>query len=181
MPLRLVSQLLLWAGLWDLLVHTRPFLEASARGAPGWAVDGVCGVVGLGAALNAYWFVKIVRVATAGGPLTERSKRAHAMEAADEHALERSLFSKGGALSPAAGLAKGLASGLATESDASDASHVTSNANLHLSSIHIDSPLAERELVGDLASDGASDATMPTATSCTLGHERRAHEHNLTV
>lgn len=67
-PLPRVAQVCLWAGLLDVLLHLRPALLAPPHDAPRWMVNTLCGFLIGGALLNAFWMVKIVRVATRRGP-----------------------------------------------------------------------------------------------------------------
>ena len=54
----------LWAGIAHELATTRPLLLAPPYASPAWAIDTICVAIVGAALLNAFWAVKIVRLAT---------------------------------------------------------------------------------------------------------------------
>ena len=59
-----VRVIIYWGGLYEMVANTRPLLLSPRFGAPSWLLNMVCGFVTGGAILNAYWFVKIVKMAS---------------------------------------------------------------------------------------------------------------------
>jgi len=74
----------LWIGLFDLLLHLRPVLIAPPHNASAGAINALCVIVVACALLNLYWLFKIVRMATRPprqlrdeSPLVARKSRMH--------------------------------------------------------------------------------------------------------
>ena len=57
---------LLWVGPYHMLTQLRPLVLAPPFSAPAWAVNTICGFVTAGAALNAWWMLKIAKMAARG-------------------------------------------------------------------------------------------------------------------
>lgn len=68
-----------WGGLWHIFTRERPHLLAPPHAAPPWSVDVLCAALVCGAALNAFWFAKIVRMALKPPPASKTASECSAL------------------------------------------------------------------------------------------------------
>lgn len=95
----LTRVVVMWFGLADMLLHLRPFLLSENVEAPAAGVNTICGFIGGGALLNAFWMVKIVKMATR--PVSENRKgKVGSPATIDVRAPTSPQRSKGGLDSP---------------------------------------------------------------------------------